>query len=215
MKEIILQEGEEIKEYYHNQTQTKWFVTNYGRFFSKTGKCIKPILRCQKYSKNYMIQPSKIINGKRIRGTISCARIVYKLFVNPKLKDNSFITYKDGNRANCRFDNLSVGLEHRPHREGLPPDKQALFDNPKTLIYIRQKLWFWYDGDFRNIKHAMLFEDLIQESLFMVYQALFDYKHTSEKKYKNYVRHIVEMFVCKRYHREKVNYIYNDNLLYY
>ena len=214
MKEIVLEDGEQIKEYYHNPTQTKWFITNYGRIFNIRGKYIKPLLRGRKYNKSYIIQPSKMINGKRIKGIMQIARVVYKLFVDPNLKDNSHIRFKDGNRKNCRFDNLSVGLEHRPHREGLPPDKQALFDNPKTLIYIRQKLWCWYDGDFRNIKGAMLLEDLIQESLFFVYQALFDYKHTSEKKYKNYIRTIVEMFVCKRYHREKVNWQYNDELLY-
>ena len=60
----------------------------------------------------------------------------------------------------------------------------------------------------------MLFEDLIQESLFMVYQALFGFTYISEQKYRSYVRHIVEKFVCKRYPREKVNYRYNEELLY-
>lgn len=89
----------------------------------------------------------------------------------------------------------------------LPQEQYKLFNNPVTLEYVRKKLYKWYNGDFRNIRDGMVFDDLIQESLMLIYKALYNYKiiedaEGSSKNYCKFVYAIVEKYICKHYIRD-------------
>lgn len=84
-----------------------WQVSNYGYVLSHKGKKITP------YMKNGALYfyGSKIINGKKIRINRPIAHLVYECFATTKAKFKDYtILYKDGNKNNCRIDNLFVNL---------------------------------------------------------------------------------------------------------
>lgn len=134
-------------------------------------------------------------------------RLVYKAFIDSDLTDNCYVVHKNKDRTNCRADNLTLGLEKRKFEGVLSQEQYKLFNNPVTMEYIRKKLCKHYNNNFENIKGGMTYDDLIQESLILIYKALFHYISLDDpiensKSYRKYVYAIVEKFICKKYIRD-------------
>lgn len=199
---IQLSDGEQIKEFVYKPSDYKCYVSNYGRVFTKSGRELTKIYR-GKTNKTYYINMCK---GKK-HIYLSLPRLVYRTFIDNDLPENCYIVHKDKNRLNCKVDNLELGLEKRKIGGELPQEKYNLFASPTTLEYVRKKLFTWYNGDFNNIKDSMDFEDLIQESLLLIYKATYNYKiiedsEQNSKCWRKFVYAIVEKYVCKHYIRD-------------
>lgn len=176
--------GEQIKEYNDEIVDVKVYITSYGRIFTEFGQPYKPHSDTRR---NKILQVC--IAGKARDGTgykihhVSIARLVYKLFVDSKVPDNCFICYKDKNPLNLRADNLCLSMYHTNKKNKIMPQQnRELFESSQTLEYIRIKLWKYYGGDFRFLRYGMELEDLIQESLMMVWCGLYGFEVLEDQK---------------------------------
>lgn len=220
MINIELKDGEEIKEYSLGKGITV-YISNYGRAFNiKSGKQYKlyypnggrqgttPLLnieRGSRYNNNYIC----------IRKNMS--RLVYKLFVNENLNDKSHIIFKDKNPLNCRYDNLDVGLTNRPIIKQLSPSQIKLFNHPDIIKTIKKCLLKYYENENVVVNNGLyLFDDLIQESLILIYKALLD-KDNMEENIDNYRRlayKITQKYICSHYFKDEKYFEYNCNKIY-
>lgn len=210
---IDLQDGEIIKLYKYKEIT--FYITNYGRLFTIKEKPFKPYPQRVKGHPDWQSSLKIQINIRRkdkwVRYSLGLARLVYKLFVDENINASSRIVFKDGNHLNCRFDNLSVGLEHKEVKP-LTQEKIYLFNLPDTERHIRKTLC-WYYKTTRIITNNGLFtyDDLVQEGKVLIYKALSNYKITNSDDYGGWIFTIVRKYICNRY-RNEIKYVsYDDN----
>lgn len=189
MKEIVLEEGEEIKLYKHEGKLI--YATNYGRFFNKNGKQLKTrehkgtICICLRHNYN--------------RYLLSCARIVYKLFVDPDLQESDYIVYKDKDRKNIKFDNLTIGLDKRKIEGEVEPKLLELYLSNWTYNLIKGYIINHYDLDCL-LRFGATKEDLVQETYLLLWKAIHDnFNFVDDKQWCKLVTQIIKKYIFTKY----------------
>ena len=213
---IKLDDGEIIKKYTHKEIS--FYITNYGRLFNLKGQPLKPQIQRVKDKHTWKATLKIQLNIRRkdlyVRYSLSLPRLVYKLFVDKNINDKSRVVFKDGNHFNCRYDNLDIGIEHKK-TPPLSKEKLELFNSPITIKTIERCLCWWYGTTKLSVNNNLFdFEDLVMESLMVLYKALNNYQHENEDKYKGYVFQITRKFICSRY-TQKTDHCYYDDKFYY
>ena len=216
MKTIDLQDGEIIKKYIHKEIT--FYITNFGRIFNINGKLLKPQLQRVKdksgWNPSLKIQLNIRTKKLWVRYSLGLARVVYKSFVDENISEWSRIVFRDGNHLNCRWDNLSIGLEHQKV-ERLTREQLKLLNSPYTMANIKKALLWYYKNPNIIVNEYMTLDDLTQEAVILITKALPNYKHESMDRYGGWVFTLVRRFICDRYRMKRTrNIIYNDGLSY-
>lgn len=211
MKEIVLEEGEEIKEYEYRGTIR--LITNYGRIFNEKGIELKPRINCGVLCVAFSIRKE---NGKWEERKLNLARCIYKLFIDNNLSDDCLITYKDKNRFNVRYDNLELSILKRKVISNQIKEIFLTYINSlKTRNIIKQALMKYYDcSDNEIICKGMTLEDLIQETHILVYKSLTNFEgNDSYSRFICLIYRIIKSYIVPYYKYEKKGY-YNDTRYY-
>lgn len=139
-------------------------ISNMGRFMTSKGKIKKPEMR----NGTLRIDISKKKNGVRVARLPYCSlsRLVYIHFADCIPTNDFEIQYKDGNRLNCRFDNLKLAF-------GVPTAEQIQIYNDNVFSCVQsicsKSSWWGYR------KNGFDMENCIAESYCLIWKYLSQY----------------------------------------